>query len=86
MAGRYVVLAFLGSASQEPVRRALAALRDHRRLFDDRHASVFGISVDPADETSGRLSEALPGIRFFWDQDREISRRFGAFGDASAQI
>jgi peroxiredoxin len=82
VAGRYVVLAFLGSATQEPVRRAMAALRRHRQLFDDRRASFFGISVDPADETSGRLSEALPGIRFFWDRDREISRRFGALGDA----
>jgi len=82
VAGRYVVLAFLGSAGQEPVRRAMTAVRKHRKLFDDRHASFFGISVDPADETSGRLREALPGIRFFWDQDREISRRFGALGDA----
>jgi peroxiredoxin len=82
VAGRYVVLAFLGSATQEPVRRAMAALRKHRQLFDDRHASFFGVSVDAADETSGRLSEALPGIRFFWDQDRAISRRFGALGDA----
>ncbi|HSA81658.1 MAG TPA: 2OG-Fe(II) oxygenase, partial [Geminicoccaceae bacterium] len=84
VAGRYIVLAFLESASQEPVRRALAAVRDHRKLFDDQHASFFGVSVDPADETGGRLREALPGIRFFWDHDREISRRFGALGDEKA--
>lgn len=78
VAGRYVVLAFLGSASQEPVRQAMATVLQHRHLFDDRQASFFGVSVDPADETSGQLREALPGIRFFWDQDQAISARFGA--------
>jgi predicted 2-oxoglutarate/Fe(II)-dependent dioxygenase YbiX/peroxiredoxin len=80
VAGRYVVLAFLGSASWEPARRAMAAVREQRRLFDDCQASFFGISVDPVDRTSGRLSGSLPGIRFFWDEDRSISRRFGALG------
>jgi predicted 2-oxoglutarate/Fe(II)-dependent dioxygenase YbiX/peroxiredoxin len=89
VAGRYVALAFLGSASEEPVRQAMAVVLDHRHLFDDRRASFFGISVDPADEASGRLREALPGIRFFWDHDRAISRRFGAWrevpdGEAAA--
>jgi len=78
VAGRYVALGFLGSAGEEPVRQAMAVVLRNRHLFDDRQASFFGISVDPADETSGRLREALPGIRFFWDQDRTISRRFGA--------
>ncbi len=82
VAGRYVVLAFLGSAAQEPVRRARAALRRQRRLFDDVRASFFGVSVDPADEAGGRLKESLPGIRFFFDQDGAISRRFGALVEA----
>jgi predicted 2-oxoglutarate/Fe(II)-dependent dioxygenase YbiX/peroxiredoxin len=82
VAGRYVVLAFLGSAAQEPVRRALAALRRQRRLFDDVRASFFGVSVDPADEAGGRLKERVPGIRFFWDRDGAISRRFGALAEA----
>lgn len=82
VAGRYVVLAFLGSAAQEPARQAMTAVRAQRQLFDDRQASFFGVSADPADETETRLSESLPGIRFFWDQDLAISRRYGALGDA----
>jgi peroxiredoxin len=82
VAGRYVVLAFLGSAAQEPVRRTLAALRRQRRLFDDVRASFFGVSVDAADEAGGRLKDSLPGIRFFFDRDGAISRRFGALVDA----
>jgi len=81
VAGRYVVLAFLGSATQEPVRRALAALRRQRRLFDDLQASFFGVSVDAADESRARLRESLPGIRYFWDLDGALSRRFGALAE-----
>lgn len=83
VAGRYVVLGFLGSARQEAVRRAMAAVLAERHLFDDQRASLFGVSVDPADEASGVLREALPGIRFFWDRDQAISRQFGALRDAS---
>jgi predicted 2-oxoglutarate/Fe(II)-dependent dioxygenase YbiX len=82
VAGRYVVLAFLGSAAQAPARRAMAAVLEQRRLFDDRHASFFGVSIDPADRATGRLGESLPGIRFFWDDDGAVSRRFGALGEA----
>jgi predicted 2-oxoglutarate/Fe(II)-dependent dioxygenase YbiX/peroxiredoxin len=78
VAGRYIVLGLLGSARQEVVRRALAAVLAERHLFDDERASLFGVSADPHDETSGVLREALPGIRFFWDRDQAISRQFGA--------
>ena len=87
VAGRYVVLAFLGSAAQAPGRHAMTAVHVQRHLFDDRQASFFGVSTDPADETGGRLSESLPGIRFFWDRDRAISRRYGALGpDGGDQV
>jgi predicted 2-oxoglutarate/Fe(II)-dependent dioxygenase YbiX/peroxiredoxin len=82
VAGRYIVLGFLGSARQEPVRRAMAAVLAERHLFDDQRASFFGVSADPADEASGLLREALPGIRFFWDHDQAITRQFGALRDA----
>ena len=55
VAGRYVVLAFLGSAALEPARQAMAAVLEQRQLFDDRQASFFGVSADPADRATGRL-------------------------------
>jgi predicted 2-oxoglutarate/Fe(II)-dependent dioxygenase YbiX len=35
------------------------------------------VSIEPDDERSG-LGEALPGIHFLWDFDRDVSRLFGA--------
>ena len=76
--GRYIVLCFFGSAGHADGQRRLAFAAEERALFDDVRASFFGVSVDPLDETSGRVGEALPGIRHFWDDDRTVSRLFGA--------
>jgi predicted 2-oxoglutarate/Fe(II)-dependent dioxygenase YbiX/peroxiredoxin len=78
IAGRYVVLCFLASASDDLGRSAIEAARTRPDLFDDRHASFFGVSLDPRDEAEGRLKERYPGIRFFHDFDGEVSRRYGA--------
>ena len=53
-------------------------MQARRDLFDDEDACFFGITVDPADAETGRIGQQLPGIRFFLDYDREVSRRFGA--------
>ena len=77
-AGRNIVLCFIGSAVYPPGRAALAAALARRDLFDDVHASFFGVSVDPKDESESRLATILPGYRFFWDFDRSVSRIYGA--------
>ncbi len=51
---------------------------ENRHWFDDERASFFGVSVDAKDETTGRVLQALPGIRHFWDTDGKVSRLFGA--------
>jgi predicted 2-oxoglutarate/Fe(II)-dependent dioxygenase YbiX/peroxiredoxin len=79
MAGRYVVLCFLGSAGEPSAAAALrVAVDDHRHLFDDRRASLFGITIDPDDRRLGRLRQSLPGIRHYWDFDGTVSRLYGA--------
>lgn len=75
-AGRYLVLCFFQSSTDEQGRCALSILADHRALFDDAKASFFGVSVDPADEQ--RLEQSLPGVRWFFDHDLKISRLYGA--------
>lgn len=77
-AGRNIVLCFIGSAVYPPGRAALAAALARRDLFDDVHASFFGVSIDPKDESESRLATILPGYRFFWDFDRSASRMCGA--------
>jgi peroxiredoxin/predicted 2-oxoglutarate/Fe(II)-dependent dioxygenase YbiX len=81
MAGRYVVLAFFGSAAGQQVQELLAEVVRRRACFDDENACFFGVSCDPEDESSGRVKESLPGLRYFWDFDREVSRAYGVAGD-----
>lgn len=76
--GRYIVLCFFGSAGHADGQRRLAFAAEERALFDDVRAAFFGVSVDPLDESTGRVRESLPGVRHFWDADRTVSRLFGA--------
>ncbi len=77
-AGRYMVLCFFGSAGHARSRAALEVVRANQALFDDQKLAFFGISVDPRDESEGRVREQLPGLRYFWDFDGRMSRGFGA--------
>jgi predicted 2-oxoglutarate/Fe(II)-dependent dioxygenase YbiX/peroxiredoxin len=86
MAGRYIVLCFYGSAAQPRARAAIDAMLRHRNLFDDQRFCFFGISIDPADETERRVQDSLPGVRFLWDFDTAVSRKYGALPqEASAK-
>ncbi len=77
-AGRYVVLSFLGSGGQESVQRVIQHIQSRRALFDDKHLCFYGVSVDEADEAQNRLRQSIPGIRYFWDFDRQVSALYGA--------
>lgn len=78
VAGRYILLAFLGSAGSAAVAARWAFVQAQGDLFDDERLAFFGVSADPADEAQGRLRERLPGMRHFWDADRRVSRLYGA--------
>jgi len=80
-AGRWLVLCFFASASDPVGREALAAALDRRDLFDDTHASFFGVTLDPGDETRGRIRDSMPGVRFILDFDGSVSRAYGAIPD-----
>jgi len=75
-AGRYIVLCFYGTAADQRSRDALAMVAANR-MFDDQRACFFGVSLDPSDERERRVRESMPGIRFFWDFDGQISRLYG---------
>lgn len=78
VAGRYIVFCFFASASDALGRAALAAAAARTDVFDDEHASFFGVTLDPRDEAQQRLRERYPGIRFFLDYDGTVSRLYGA--------
>lgn len=74
--GRYIVLGFIQTASDELGRQAFDAVMANQDVFDDNRACFFGVSVDPADEA--RLVDSTVGIRFFRDYDARVSRLYGA--------
>jgi predicted 2-oxoglutarate/Fe(II)-dependent dioxygenase YbiX/peroxiredoxin len=77
VAGRYIVLCFFASAGTPHGRAAIDAALARNDLFNDRKASFFGVSLDPADETDNRAADRVPGVRFFWDFDAGVSRLYG---------
>jgi len=85
VAGRYVLLGFIGSAARPETAAALEAVRARRALFDDDFACFFGISVDAADKEEGRLQAELPGIRFLFDLDGQVSREAGVIREDAVQ-
>jgi len=78
VAGRYVVMLFLVGAGDDAGRSAVEAVLANAALFDDATVCFFGVTVDPADQSEGRLRERIPGIRYFWDFDGTVSRLYGA--------
>ena len=74
-AGRHVLMLFFGSAEPEACRMALGVIERHRGLFDDQSACFFGVTVNPADESEGRIAPepypavAFPGWHCDWTRD-----------------
>lgn len=83
-AGRVVLMLFFGSAHRADCAAALELVATNRALFDDEHACFFGVTTDPADADEGLISQSIPGIRFFLDYQRIVSRRYGAAGEEAA--
>jgi peroxiredoxin len=77
-AGRYLVLCFFATAADPAARAAIGAALSRPEVFDDTHASFFGVSFDPADEAEGRLKERYPGYRFILDFDGRVGGLYGA--------
>jgi peroxiredoxin/predicted 2-oxoglutarate/Fe(II)-dependent dioxygenase YbiX len=77
LAGRYIVLSFLGSAGHPVIKSAVDSLAAHRTRFEKIDTLLLGVSVDPEDERLGRLVRQR-GIEFVWDFDRAVSCLYGA--------
>lgn len=84
-AGRYLVLCFYASASDPAARATLAAVDAERGLFDDDHASFFGVTLDPRDAAEDGVKARLPGARHFFDLDGAVSRLYGAIPRDAAE-
>ena len=77
VAGRYVVVSFIGGVGVPGAHAFIDRVRDDRSYLDDRFASMFIVTQDREGEASGLLYDRYPGIRVFWDPDRAIAGLFG---------
>src|SRR5258708_7240484 len=77
VAGRYVVLSFIGPGGANAVRLALYdAFLAEAALFTTPDRYFFAVALGPR-ESEGRLTERRPGMDTFWDDGR-LSRLYGA--------
>ncbi len=85
VAGRYIVLSFLGSSVQAPAAELIRLVHgDLRSRFDDTFLAFYGVTIDPDDHAQRRVQQDLPGIRYLFDFDHAVSRLYGAVaGDGS---
>lgn len=77
VAGRTVVLSFIGSLSVPGMEAYVRQMIAQDRAFDDRQACCFIVTSDPADEARGDIADRLPGIRFLFDTDGALATAFG---------
>src|SRR3954469_19159310 len=77
VAGRYVVLSFIGAAAASPSGQALYdAFLAEAALFTDPDRYFFAVVLGRR-EGKGCLTERRPGMDTFWDDGR-VSRLYGA--------
>lgn len=76
-AGRWIVLMIFGTLAEPAPYDNLHLAMTRGALFDGAEAAFFGVSVDPADRAERGLTNAEPGVRFFWDFDCTVARLYG---------
>ena len=77
VAGRYVVLSFLGRDTPHN-QQFMQALLEQHAIFDDLRACFFGVLLKRDAEHLPLYQDQVPGIRFFFDSTLEISQRYRA--------
>ncbi len=78
VAGRSVLLAFMPSAPSARA-AALAALQPRLTSFDGETLAAFFVAREPMSDST--TADRRPGIRWFFDPDGEVWRRYEALGD-----
>ena len=86
VAGRPIVMLLMGSGNWPPNQAALALVARNAGLFDDTRAAFFGVTIDQKDAAEKRIAQRIPGIRWFLDYDRQVSRLYNALRGDGASV
>jgi predicted 2-oxoglutarate/Fe(II)-dependent dioxygenase YbiX len=79
-AGRWVVLAFLGSPADPRASSELDALLSHADLLSEDHLVVYGILTAPPSNLAELAGLVSPALNFLADYDGTLSAAYGALG------
>jgi predicted 2-oxoglutarate/Fe(II)-dependent dioxygenase YbiX len=77
-AGRWILLAFLGSLDSTQARARLASLVWQANLFTEDHLMIYVILSKPPDNPLQLLSMTGPVLKFVADYDGSIGEHYGA--------
>lgn len=77
-AGRWIVLAFLGSPANPRLASELDGLLRDRKLFNQDRIVFYGVLTAPPDDPAPFMTRSSAAISFIADYDGAISRSFGA--------
>jgi hypothetical protein len=76
VAGRAIVMVFLGDPSDARSRQLVEDFGKNRRYFDDEFASIFYLVRGPDELGAFGLADDYPGVRCLYDPNHEISRKY----------
>jgi hypothetical protein len=77
-AGRWILLAFLGSLAEAQAQARLARLVKQAASFTDDHLIVYGVLATPPHNVEPLLAMSGPVLRFISDYDGAIGAYYGA--------
>jgi len=77
VAGRYIVLSFVGSVRSSDGKALMDAFYRRAALFMNQDHYFFGVTCDPQDRDDPRIMTTRPGMDMFWDLEGEICSRYG---------
>ena len=77
-AGRWIIIAFLGSPDNARAERELAGLLHEAHLFDPDRIVFYGVLTAPPADPAPYGNRSTAAISFIADYDGTISRSFGA--------
>jgi peroxiredoxin/predicted 2-oxoglutarate/Fe(II)-dependent dioxygenase YbiX len=77
VSGYPIVLFFFGSAALAPVQKILKDFEAYNHELEAFPVYRFGISIDPKDRVLNRISLLAPSLVTFWDEEKEVSKKYG---------
>lgn len=82
VAGRYIMLSFLGAPDSEAAQLTMKFVLSHQSKFGETRLAFFGVmsAVDP------NFTQDRDGIRCFWDTDGKVAELFRTAGEPGTYV